>query len=777
MHPEGMYLKDMHLKDMDRGTDIPNGEPHMRTTLNRSTLSLAVALSLAAPAAFAQDSAPAAATGNDATTLEAVTVTARKREETIQDVPVAVTAFTAQALDKLNVRDIGDLDAQVPNLTIYAARGSSITVTAYIRGVGQSDPLWGVDPGVGIYLDDVYVARPQGALLDVFDVGRIEVLRGPQGTLYGKNTIGGAIKYISRGLPTETTGFAEATVGNYNQHDFKAALGGSIGGSEGALRGRIAVASLNRDGFGHNLVTGDDVSDKNIDAYRLNLGAYISDDLNVQFAADWMNDRSGVRGARMLAPNFGAPAYPPLDDRYDVRNGMPNVNDTRLQGASATVNWKASEDWSFKYILAKRESNTETNIDFDTTPAKVADVKAFYRDQQVSNELQANYDAGGRARGVMGLYAFDGEAGGQVLNNFFNFLFGDTHGTVFTKSIAAYADWTFDLTSKLSLDVGARYTDEDKHAVVLNRCYSNATYTTLARCSVLNPTPIAADFDKTINFKNISPKVSLDYQVTPDIMVYGLASRGFKSGGYNIRAQAVQFPASGEPFHDESVDSYEVGAKMGFLDQTLFLNAALFHNKYKDIQLSIFTGIDTNGDGIDDGFFGDFRNAGAGTVNGAELEYQWLPTRHWALSGNVAWLDAKYDEFMFKGVDIADRQSFTNAPDFSGAINLEYRTDVAGGNLSARVGYSYQSDVVATTEITQDPVSLARVAPIAQDGYGLLSAGVIWKSGGAWSVSLQGTNLADKQFLTTGYVIPALGVRTGFYGAPRQYALSVRYSF
>jgi iron complex outermembrane receptor protein len=755
----------------------------MRTTLNRSTLSLAVALSLAAPAAFAQDATPAAP-NNDATTLEAVTVTARKREETIQDVPVAVTAFTPQALDKLNIRDIGDLDTQVPNLTIYAARGSSSTVTAYIRGVGQSDPLWGVDPGVGIYLDDVYLARPQGALLDVFDVGRIEVLRGPQGTLYGKNTIGGAIKYISRGLPSETEGFAEATIGNYNQHDFKAAIGGSIGDSEGALRGRIAVASLNRDGFGHNLVTGEDVSDKNIDAYRLNLGAYISDDLNIQFAADWMNDRSGVRGAQMLAPNPLQPIFfptqgpfPPLDDRYDVRNGMPNVNDTRLQGASATVNWKANEDWSFKYILAKRESDTETNIDFDTTPSKVADVKAFYRDQQVSNEIQANFDGGGRARGVMGLYAFDGEAGGQVLNNFFNFLFGDTHGTVYTKSIAAYADWTFDLTSQLSLDVGARYTDEDKHAVVLNRCYSNATYMTLANCTVANPTPIAADFDKTINFKNVSPKVSLDYQVTPDIMVYGLVSRGFKSGGYNIRAQAVQFPASGEPFDDESVDSYEVGSKMGFLDQTLFLNAALFHNKYKDIQLSIFTGIDTNGDGVDDGFFGDFRNAGSGTVNGAEFEYQWLASPHWTVSGNLAWLDAQFDEYIFKNVNIADRQEFTNAPDFSGAINLEYRTELAGGDLSARVGYSYQSDVVATTEITEDPVTHVRVAPITQDGYGIVNAGVIWNSGGAWSVSLQGTNLADKQFLTTGYVIPSLGVRTGFYGAPRQYALSVRYRF
>ena len=222
--------------------------------MKRKYLSLAIGGILLAPAAWAQEAAPAGDTpASKATTLGAVTVTARKREETLQEVPVAVTAFTSESLDKLNIRDIGDLDAQVPNLTIYAARGSSSTATVFIRGVGQADTLWGVDPGVGIYLDDVYIARPQGALLDVFDVERIEVLRGPQGTLYGKNTIGGAIKYISRGLPQETSGFASVTVGNYNQLDAKAAIGGSIGGKDSGLRGRVALASMNRDGFGKNL--------------------------------------------------------------------------------------------------------------------------------------------------------------------------------------------------------------------------------------------------------------------------------------------------------------------------------------------------------------------------------------------------------------------------------------------------------------------------------------------------------------------------------------------
>lgn len=740
----------------------------------RSRLSTAIHASLlaslfAAPGAIAQTAAPAS---EEARTLDAVTVTARKREETLQDVPVAVTAFTAANLERLGTRDLAELDGQVPNLTVYAARGSSSTLTTFIRGVGQADPLWGVDPGVGVYLDGVYIARPQGALLDVFDVERIEVLRGPQGTLYGKNTIGGAIKYISRGLTREFDAHASVTLGSYNQRDFKAAIGGQLS-ENGGLRGRIAVAKLDRDGFGENLRTGEQVSDKDVFAIRGQLGAFVNENFDIQFAFDRVDDQSGVRGARMLEGNrFNAAlfpalgAFPPMRSRYDVRNGMPNINDTLVEGASATVNWRASEDLVFSYILAKRQSETETNIDFDTTPAPIADVKALYADEQVSHELQANWDAGGRLRGVVGLYAFNGTAGGQVLNNFFNLSFGDTQGEVRTDSIAVYADWTYDLTERLSVDFGARYTDEEKRAIVFNRGYRDATFTVPSGA-------VAANFDRRVDFQNFSPRLSFNYDLSPDIMVYALATRGFKSGGFNIRAQAVAVPRSAEPFDDETVDSFEVGAKMALLDQRLFLNVAAFHNLYEDIQLSVFTALP------DGGFFGDFTNAGEGTVQGVELEYQWLLGGGFTLSGHLAWLDAVYDEFRWAGVDIAAEQPFTNAPEFSGALNLEYSRAVgAAGTLSARVGYTYQSEVVATTEILRAEVPPFGRPPISQPGYGLLSAGVIWSTGRDWTFSLQGSNLTDKEYLTTGYNLNrALGVYTGFYGPPRQISLTARYDF
>src|SRR5262245_38375375 len=213
-----------------------------------------------------------------ATGIEQVVVTARRREESLQDVPVAISALTADQLQQLNVRTLEDMTAFAPNIKVNAGRATTSAINAYIRGVGQNDPLWGFEPGVGIYMDDVYIARPQGALLDVYDVERIEVLRGPQGTLYGKNTIAGAIKYVTRDIVTDNPTFnISATGGSYNQRDIKA--GGSIPVVDEHVYLGAAVAYLQRDGYGeivddgnprlYNRV-GQDVSDKDVLAARAN---------------------------------------------------------------------------------------------------------------------------------------------------------------------------------------------------------------------------------------------------------------------------------------------------------------------------------------------------------------------------------------------------------------------------------------------------------------------------------------------------------------------------
>lgn len=706
----------------------------------------ALGATIALPAAAQTAAEPAM------TTLDVVKVTARKREESLQDVPVAVTALSAEQLDKLAIKDLGDLQGQVPNLTIYAARGSNTTITTFIRGVGQADPLWGVDPGVGIYFDDVYIARPQGALLDVYDVQRVEVLRGPQGTLYGKNTIGGAVKYVSKPLPQKTEGSVTLAIGNYGQVTAKGGVGTAV--NDGQFRFRLAGASLNRDGYGKNLTDGSPVSDQATMSGRFSAGWFpTGSSFNAQVSVDRTRDDSHMRGFQRLNVSAFDPAKtPPTPGRYDIATGMPNANRTSSEGESLTLNWGLSDDWSLKYILAHRASDTNTSIDFDGLPNKTADVRAEYHDSSQSHELQAIYE-GKNHSGVIGVYYFDGRAGGTVRNNFFNLSFGTTNGLVYTQGKAIFGDWSWRLTPQFSVSTGLRYTDESKRAVVLNQAFANDQFSG-------PPIAVPANFDNSRSVTNTSPRLSLEYRASQEVKLYTTASRGFKSGGYNIRANTVAFPSSGKPFADEVLDSLELGAKMILDSGRLELNTAVFHNKYKNVQLSVFTSY-TQANG-QPGFFGDFTNAGKATVNGAEVEFLWMPTPAWRISGNLATLDAKYDEYFDRGVNVAADKKFTNTPKFQAGLNIEHNAKLAIGTLRSRLGLAHRSKVYPTTDLSE---------ALAQDAYTLVNAGLIWEKDPKLSFFLQGSNLTNKAYKTDGYNIAALSVLNAYYGPPRTFTL------
>ena len=339
----------------------------MISAIWKSLLALAPAVGLVAlaPAAVAQTGA------SDA--LEEITVTARKREESLQEVPIAVTAISGKVLEDMGAADISELQGLAPNLSIYSGRNQSTTLTAFVRGIGQADPLWGVDPGVGLYIDDVYVARPQGALLDVFDVARVEVLRGPQGTLYGKNTIGGAIKYVSKPLTDELEASVRATVGEHGTQELIGRIGGAL--IEGQLRAKLAVASLQRDGYGKNLFTGRDVSDKDTVAVRAAVEWLPTDNISAILSYDRTEDSSSPKGYNRLAANPLCPLFlgaecGPLANPFDVESGLEPTNGTDSDGTALTVKWDINDTWTFKSITAQRESDTNNNIDFDTTPAR-----------------------------------------------------------------------------------------------------------------------------------------------------------------------------------------------------------------------------------------------------------------------------------------------------------------------------------------------------------------------------------------------------------------------
>ena len=704
---------------------------------------------------------------------EEIVVTARKREENVQEVPVAVTVVTADELEEAATADISELQTQVPNLAVYQGRNQSTTLTAFLRGIGQADPLWGVDPGVGLYIDDVYIARPQGALLDVYDVARIEVLRGPQGTLYGKNTIGGAIKYVSRPLTDQSTGAISLSAGEYSTMDVRASLGGAL--IPGKLRGKIAFASLNREGYGTNLLTGRDVSNRKTMAGRLGLDWLVNDNVTVAFSTDYTKDDAEPKGyqrlmANPLCPLFGVTCAP-NDTRWDTQSGLAPLNGTESSGSSIVVSAALNDGWDFKSISAYRQSDSENNIDFDTTPARIVDVSATYYDKQLTQEFQFVYDAGGKFSGVLGAYYFNGEAGGLVKNIFVNAQFGTTNGKTLTDSIALFGDGSYTLSEKWTLNGGLRATREKKNGIAFNAGFANDQFTT--------PVVILADYDKEATFDSIAPKIGVDYKVREGMLAYFTASRGFKSGGFNVRAQSNAFPESAEPFDDEILDVGELGLKSVLANGQLVLNSAVFHGKYKDIQVSTFTAFDANGDGIEESFFGNFLNAGNATMNGAEVEFDATPQAiGWlAINGYVSYLDLEPDEFLDENRDgFVDTQVITNAPEWTGGLRFNFDFPVASGLLTASIGGAYRSSAILTNE--GGAFAGRAVQPITEDAYTLYDAWVSWLSPDAkWRVGLNAKNLTDEAYLTNGYNIPALGVLTGSYGAPRSVLATIEYRF
>jgi len=708
---------------------------------------------------------------------EQITVTARKREENVQEVPVAVTVKTGEALEDSQAADISTLQGEVPNLAVYAGRNQNSTMTAFLRGIGQADPLWGVDPGVGLYFDDVYIARPQGALLDVFDVQRIEVLRGPQGTLYGKNTIGGAIKYVSSPLGDRPMARVAVTGGSFNEQDVRALLGGAAAG--GKVRAKVAFSSQQHDGYGTNLFTGRDVSDKNSLAYRGALEFLPSDRFRVALSYDHSDDDAEPKGHTRLAANpfclnralggDGNPC-PPEAHIFDTRSGLAPLNSATSSGTAMTMTWTASPSWTLKSITAYREGDSKNNIDFDTTPNRIADVIATYFDRQTSEELQAIYTGAGRFSGVLGAYYFDGKAGGLVKNIFFNAAFNTTDGNTKTESFALFGDGSYRVNDRLTLDVGLRATQEKKTTRAQNSTFLDDQFTRFLRYE--------ANFDKSKTFDSVAPKLGLDYRFTDTVMGYFTLSRGFKSGGFNVRAQARVLPATAEPFDDEILDVGEVGLKSVLLDNHLVLNGAAFYGKYKDIQVSTFTSYDSNGDGTEDSFLGNFLNAGDATVKGVEVELDWTATAvDWfGLSGQVSYLDAEPDDFLDANHNgVVDTQVITNAPKYTGALRANVDFPLFGGLVTGSVGAAYRDDSVLTNE---GEFGGRPLAPITQDAYTLLDAWVGWLSPDAkWRFGVSGRNLTDKEYLTNGYNIPVLGVLQGSYGNPRTITATLEYRF
>jgi len=717
--------------------------------------------------------------------LEEVTVTAQKREQSLQEVPVAVTAFGEDQLLENGVADLTDVQKLTPNTTLQVSRGTNSTLTAYIRGIGQQDPLWGFEPGVGIYVDDIYVARPQGAVMDVFDVERIEVLRGPQGTLYGKNTIGGAVKYVTKKLSGDTEFRIRGGVGSYNQRDL--VLSGQTGLGDKVAIG-AAVASYQRDGFGENINTGAENYNKDIMSGRVSLEFTPSEDLFIRLAADTTKDDSNARFGHLMAPTPWGPEQP-LDNVYDHRSNMSPDNSVESSGASLTAEWNVSENVTLKSITATRSGDTETNIDFDSVDRPDFDVPAYYKDDQLTQEFQLNW-SGDRSNLVTGLYYYEGTAEGafDAVLGIFN-LTQNVGGYVDTESLAVYANYEYALTEKFNAIIGGRYTRDEKFADVFKANYAGIGSPDFADRYPDNPVAIGFDksqenrcdaaaadasvltcYQNSDSWGQFSPKVGVNYQANEDTMVYGSFSSGFKSGGFDMRGDATATPSTVNGYDPETAETFEVGIKTQLFENRVRLNVAAFQTDYEDMQVTVQSFDDET-----QNFTSAVVNAGQSEIRGLELEMLASITDRLTTNVVLGYTDADYKEVLTYDaatgglVNVADVwDNFQYSPELTALYQMSYTMDIAGGELVLNGSASYRDAI----QIYAAPSSLD-VGSVT-----LLDAGATYFSGnGNWQVSLQGKNLADEVYRNAGYDSGAFQHITGYYGAPRTVALTGSYNF
>lgn len=778
-------------------------------TMIRAALLSSIAMScvgMSAPV-WAQD-----AIAEEAGSMDEIIVTARRREESLQDVPIAVSAFSGESLEMRGALDLTEIGNITPNTTLETSRGSNSTLSAFIRGIGQQDPVSGFEPGVGIYLDDVYLNRPQAAVLDIYDVERIEVLRGPQGTLYGRNTIGGAVKYVTKSLPQDFSLQARATIGTYKQADGVVTVSAPIGD---IVRVGGSLARLSRGGFGDNLTTGLENYNKDVWAARgtLEMGGYGAP-VSVRISGDYSRDKSDPRGGHRLIPGLlsGAPV---LDNVYDTRGGLVDPKqDIEAYGLAMNISVDLSESLTLRSISAWRKDDTFTPIDFDALPAVDVDVPGGYFNEQISQEVQLLVDAG-PLNGMIGAYYLDATADTLFDVRLFTTLNGltaFTNAAVDTETYAVFGDFSYDFSDQLSLSVGGRYTWDERSASILRQNYLGGGSPFFGGAGVPFGGP-STNFNGKRSFKKFTPRVSLSFKPTPDHNIYASYSQGFKGGGFDPRGVGANAPdlngngirgendevAAFLSFRPESVDSYEVGYKGNLFDGGLTFAVAGFYADYSDVQIPgsvacIVSGIPS--------FCGVTSNAGKATFKGVELEFNARLGESMAtdgdrlnLMGAVGYIDAQYDEYITNvasvPTDVAQFRDVQNTPSWTASATLAYMTPLGAGRLNLGTTVSYRS---STTQFEiPNPY-------IDQSGYALVDASLVYTSpDDRWSIGLHGKNLTDKQYKTSGYSfiagnattgVPTLGgnglpiaslgregTLTAFYGNPRQVFLTAGVKF
>ena len=761
-------------------------------------------------------------------TLEEVIVTARKRTENLQDVPMAVSAFSGQQLANFGIDELTDVGRMTPNLVMNETSGlQGGAISVFMRGIGNDQ---GLEQGVGIYVDDVYLNRTTGSLLEVFDVERIEVLKGPQGNLYGRNTIGGAIKYITREPGDVFEGGAEVKVGSDELFRIKARTSGPL--IDDTLYGGLAMTYKQRDGWQDNSFDGsDDPWDAETGAVRGNLMWTPTDTLKIKLAADYNEDNSlppipgrlaldDANVAQLSVLSSGAnavfgPGTGVVDSPSDVSfpNDEDDVSSAFVDGyddyeikqtnIALTAEWDLGERWMLKSVSAARMMESTIPYDFDgSEQVWINTIRDNIESDDYSQELQLNF-TGDSVAAVMGLYYLDSEQTQDESRTLqtvrlrgvqeqYKSTYKDDRDLT---SYSAYANVDWDFADAWQLSVGARYTYDEKKET--QRATVDETFYALAFSSV-SPLPFSImpgqeafvetqpeflqwvandraldvtrpeDTDADDDWDEFTPSARLAYHVNDDTLVYGGVSTGFKAGGFN------QQSGNSDPYDPETLTTYSLGFKTTLLDNTLRLNTEAFYNEYEDKQLGSITLTD-RGDLVQ-----LISNLGKVTQYGAEFEVTYLPPIDGlTINFNMGYLDSEVDEYVRSDregntADVKDTTELGYSPEWTGQLRATYDISLGDmGYLTLGSDVSYQDEMYTNSPIdTTNPVKTAQVS----DDHYLWNAVVAFRTNDErWRVALEGKNLNDERVVVNTFDIGV--VAAAGYNAPRTWALSVGYQF
>ena len=732
--------------------------------------------------------------------LEEIVVTAQRREESLQDTPVAVSAFTAAAIQDKGIDDISEVSYFTPNLvfdTTSPISGLSSGAVVFIRGIGNSDFSLTTDPGVGTYVDGVYMSRSAGGVLDVLDVERVEVLRGPQGTLFGRNTMGGAINITSRRPGNELAGNIELTAGDFDRLDFRASVDIPI--SE-KLKASLAVSEKNRDGFVDRVLIGDTLGDENKFALRGVLVFEPSDRLDFHFSYDYskIDEQSAGSTLAGFTPGAGTVGYA-LAVFQDIPAGLTDLaqyitdgeddltyatgatgTELDINGVSLTGTFHGNK-FDLKYTLARRDTEGGFHRDPDNSPHAITEtLNPDYEHEQISHELQFTATAfDGRLEYVAGLYYFEEEGTDNVFVPVFlpapDLSVGfpaaiSNLAQVDNSSEAAYLQATWHLNDTFAVTGGVRHTSDEKGFVYTQYIGADIQGNPLPffpgavnEDGVFTPglAPLVGNGSGSADdsFEETTFKLGASAHLSDGTLLYYSFSQGFKSGGFVLRyVEAVPDIRTFEP---ETIGSHEFGVKWQSDNNRARINAAAFFAEYEEVQVTFF---DSLGGPVT-------ANSGAVDIRGLEIELTALLGRGFAVDLGYGYVDAEYSEINpIAGLSLTIDESakLVNTPEHTLNLGFEYTAMIGAFEAGLRADYSYKDDIY--NDAQNSPF-------LFQRGYSTWNLSARLSRGESLDLILFMDNLTDERYIESGDSNFGLGFHETNYNRPREYGATIRYRF